>query len=122
MYQDISEIWEELALPNGGNIIHLVLDGLGGLPDPETGKTELKAAQTPNLDELAKKSSCGLLEIVGPGITPGSGPGHLTLFGYNPLKYRLGRGVLSALGIDFDLQEMISLLELISPRSTRMEK
>ncbi|MGF1486203.1 MAG: 2,3-bisphosphoglycerate-independent phosphoglycerate mutase [Prochloraceae cyanobacterium] len=105
MLRDISEIWEELALPNGGKIIYVVLDGVGGLPDPETGKTELQVANTLNLDELAKKSSCGLLEIVGPGITPGSGPGHLTLFGYNPLKYRLGRGVLSALGIDFDLQE-----------------
>ncbi|MGF1481314.1 MAG: 2,3-bisphosphoglycerate-independent phosphoglycerate mutase [Cyanophyceae cyanobacterium] len=101
---DITEIWEDLAIPRGGKIIYVVLDGVGGISAPQQGGTELQAAQTPHLDELAKRSSCGLLEIVGPGITPGSGPGHLTLFGYHPLKYRLGRGVLSALGIDFDLQ------------------
>jgi 2,3-bisphosphoglycerate-independent phosphoglycerate mutase len=102
---DISEIWEDLAIPQGGKIIYVVLDGIGGLPHPNRKGTELQIARTPNLDKLAQKSSCGLLEIVGPGITPGSGPGHLTLFGYHPLKYCLGRGVLSALGIDFDLQE-----------------
>lgn len=102
---DISEIWENLAIPRGGKIIYVVLDGVGGLPDVNRGGTELQVAHTPNLDALAKKSSCGLLEIVGPGITPGSGPGHLTLFGYHPLRYSLGRGVLSALGIDFELQE-----------------
>lgn len=101
---DITTIWEDLVWERGGNIIYLVLDGVGGIPHPETGCTELQAAKTPNLDELAKQSSCGLLEIVGPGITPGSGPGHLTLFGYDPIKYRIGRGVLSALGIDFALQ------------------
>lgn len=104
MHMDITEIWEDLAWERGGSIIYLVLDGLGGIPHPAHGKTELQVANTPNLDALAKESSCGLLEIVGPGITPGSGPGHLTLFGYNPIKYRIGRGVLSALGIDFDLQ------------------
>jgi len=102
---DISEIWERLALPTGGKIIYVVLDGIGGLSDPERGGTELQVAQTPHLDALAQKSSCGLLETVGPGITPGSGPGHLTLFGYHPLRYKIGRGVLSALGIDFELQE-----------------
>lgn len=102
---DITEIWEELAWKQDTKIIYLVMDGLGGLPHPETGKTELQTAKTPNFDQLAKQGSCGLLEVVGPGITPGSGPGHLTLFGYNPLKYRVGRGVLSALGIDFDLKE-----------------
>lgn len=101
---DITTIWEDLVWERGGNIIYLVLDGVGGIPHPETGCTELQAAKTPNLDELAKQSSCGLLEIVGPGITPGSGPGHLTLFGYDPIKYRIGRGVLSALGVDFALQ------------------
>jgi 2,3-bisphosphoglycerate-independent phosphoglycerate mutase len=101
---DITTIWEDLVWNRGGKIIYLVLDGLGGIPHPETGCTELQAADTPNLDALARASSCGLLEIVGPGITPGSGPGHLTLFGYDPVKYRVGRGVLSALGIDFDLQ------------------
>lgn len=101
---DITTIWEDLVWDRGGNIVYLVLDGLGGIPHPDTGCTELQAANTPNMDALAAQSSCGLLEIVGPGITPGSGPGHLTLFGYDPIKYRVGRGVLSALGIDFDLQ------------------
>ncbi len=101
---DISCIWEELA-HEGGRIIYLILDGLGGLRDHSTGETALERANTPNLDRITAESSCGLLEMVGPGITPGSGPGHLALFGYDPLHYRLGRGVLSALGIDFDLQE-----------------
>jgi 2,3-bisphosphoglycerate-independent phosphoglycerate mutase len=100
---DITEIWEDLAWERGGRIIYLVLDGLGGIPHPDRQVTELQAANTPNFDDLAKASSCGLLEIVGPGITPGSGPGHLSLFGYDPIKYRIGRGVLSALGIDFEL-------------------
>lgn len=101
---DISSVWEELVR-EGGRIIYLVLDGLGGLRDHSTGKTALESAHTPNLDRITVESSCGLLEMVGPGITPGSGPGHLALFGYDPLRYRVGRGVLSALGIDFDLQE-----------------
>ena len=101
---DITELWETLAIAPGGKIVYVVLDGVGGLPDKERGGTELQVANTPNLDKLAQRSSCGLLEIVAPGVTPGSGPGHLTLFGYHPLKYRLGRGVLSALGIDFDLK------------------
>lgn len=102
---DISNVWQDLAQPEGGTIVYLVMDGLGGLPDAKYGGTELQTAQIPNLDHLAARSSCGLLEIVGPGITPGSGPGHLALFGYDPLTYSIGRGVLSALGIDFDLQE-----------------
>ena len=102
---DISKVWETLVQPEGGTIVYLVLDGLGGLPDPERGQTELQVAHTPHLDQLAAQSSCGLLDIVGPGITPGSGPGHLALFGYDPLIYAIGRGILSALGIDFALQE-----------------
>lgn len=102
---DVSTVWEELAWEKGGKIVYILLDGVGGLPDPDRGRTELQVARTPNFDAIAKASSCGLLEIVGPGITPGSGPGHLSLFGYDPLKYNIGRGVLSALGIDFDLQE-----------------
>lgn len=101
---DITTVWEDLVWDNGGKIVYLILDGVGGLKDRDRGGTALQVAHTPNLDEIAKNSSCGLLEIVGPGITPGSGPGHLSLFGYDPLKYRIGRGVLSALGIDFDLQ------------------
>lgn len=101
---DVTTIWEDLVWERGGRIVYLILDGLGGIPHPDRHITELQAANTPNLDALAKESSCGLLEIVGPGITPGSGPGHLTLFGYDPIKHRIGRGVLSALGIDFELQ------------------
>jgi len=82
----------------------LVIDGLGGLPGAETGKTELEIANTPNLDRLAAKGVCGLIDPVGPGITPGSAPGHLALFGYSPASYNVGRGVLEAMGIDFDLQ------------------
>lgn len=102
--RDITELWEQLAWDQGGRIVCLVLDGVGGLSHPDRGGTELQVAKTPYLDALAQQSSCGLLEIVGPGITPGSGPGHLSLFGYDPLTYQVGRGVLSALGIDFDLQ------------------
>ncbi len=85
-------------------IILMVIDGLGGLPNPETGKTELETANTPNLDKLATKGVCGLSDPVGLGITPGSAPGHLALFGYNPVSFNIGRGVLETLGIDFDLQ------------------
>ena len=85
-------------------IILLVLDGLGGLPMEPGGKTELEAARTPNMDTLAVKSMLGLHEGIRTGITPGSGPAHLSLFGYDPLKYVVGRGALSALGVDFDLQ------------------
>ena len=102
---DITHVWESLVRKNSSAIVYVVLDGLGGLSDPSRGGTELEVAYTPNLDGLAKQSSCGLLEIVGPGITPGSGPGHLALFGYDPLTYTLGRGILSALGIDFDLHD-----------------
>jgi len=102
---NITEIWEKLAIEQGGTIVYLILDGLGGIQDAATGLTEMQAAATPNLDALAKRSSCGLLEIIGAGITPGSGPGHLALFGYDPLTYNIGRGVFSALGIGFPLQE-----------------
>ncbi len=84
-------------------MVLLVLDGLGGLPHPETGLTELETARTPHLDALARDSACGLIHAVGPGITPGSGPAHMALFGYDPVRYEVGRGVLSALGVGMDL-------------------
>ena len=91
-----------LASGSGSRILLVVIDGLGGLADEEHG-TELEEASTPNLDRLASEGVTGLLEPVGPGITPGSGPGHLALFGYDPLEFVLGRGALSAAGLDVEL-------------------
>ena len=85
-------------------IVLLVVDGLGGLPHPDTGRSELETADLPNLDALARESACGLTTPVLPGVAPGSGPGHLSLFGYNPLKYQIGRGALEALGIEVELR------------------
>jgi 2,3-bisphosphoglycerate-independent phosphoglycerate mutase len=98
------ELMQSLSIKNDTKIVLLVMDGVGGAPMEPGGPTELEAARTPNLDALAARSSCGLSTPVAPGITPGSGPGHLSLFGYDPLQYEIGRGVLEALGIGFDLQ------------------
>ena len=95
----------KIAIQTDSRIVLLVIDGLGGLPDPQTGKTELETAATPNLDFLAAKGICGMIDPVSPGVTPGSGPGHLAIFGYDPIRYDLGRGILEAAGIDFDLKE-----------------
>jgi 2,3-bisphosphoglycerate-independent phosphoglycerate mutase len=100
---DLQDI-RELAQPSESKAMLLVLDGLGGLPGKPGGPTELEAANTPNFDELATRGDLGLHLPVASGVTPGSGPGHLSLFGYDPLVYRIGRGVLEALGIGFELR------------------
>ncbi|MBI5285601.1 MAG: 2,3-bisphosphoglycerate-independent phosphoglycerate mutase [Chloroflexi bacterium] len=97
------ELLRDLSVPNDTKILLLVIDGLGGLPN-ESGRSELEQAAIPKLDRLAQESLCGLTVPVGYGVTPGSGPGHLALFGYDPERFTVGRGVLEALGIDFDLQ------------------
>jgi 2,3-bisphosphoglycerate-independent phosphoglycerate mutase len=98
---NIHELIQELREPADSKIVLLVADGLGGLPLESGGKTELETASTPNLDAVARDGVTGLSIPVLPGITPGSGPGHLALFGYDPLEYRIGRGILEALGINF---------------------
>jgi 2,3-bisphosphoglycerate-independent phosphoglycerate mutase len=98
------DLMKELSITSPTKIVLLVIDGLGGLPHDNSGLTELETACTPNMDNLASLGNCGLLQTVGTGITPGSTPGHLALFGYDPFVFTIGRGVLEALGIDFDLQ------------------
>jgi 2,3-bisphosphoglycerate-independent phosphoglycerate mutase len=100
---NIHELVAELREKNDSKIVLLVADGLGGLPLEPGGKTELETAKTPNMDACARDGVCGLSVPVLPGITPGSGPGHLGLFGYDPLEYRIGRGILEALGINFQV-------------------
>ncbi|MFD2608084.1 2,3-bisphosphoglycerate-independent phosphoglycerate mutase [Deinococcus taklimakanensis] len=100
---DLLDTVRGLAKKTDSKILMVVLDGVGGLPLTVNGDTELATARTPNLDALAQESQLGQLELVGAGITPGSGPGHLSLFGYDPLKYVVGRGALSAVGIGVKL-------------------
>src|SRR5438552_2292460 len=100
---DMHQLIRELREESKTKIVLLVADGLGGLPLEPGGKTELESAHTPNLDGLAREGTCGLSIPVLPGITPGSGPGHLGLFGYDPLEYKIGRGILEALGINFQV-------------------
>ena len=101
-----SDFTRPLLVPESDSkIVLLVIDGLGGLPDPATGRSELDSAMLPNLDRIARSGSCGSLTPLGPGFTPGSGPAHLALFGYDPWRWRIGRGALSALGTGMDFRQ-----------------
>src|SRR3972149_8996075 len=100
----VRDLIETLVVRNEKRIVYLICDGLGGA-NGEDGRSELQVASLPNLARLARESSCGLLDPVMPGVPPGSGPGHLALFGYDPLTHNVGRGVVSALGVDFPLQD-----------------
>ena len=101
----LHQLTRTLHVKNGSKIVLLVADGLGGLPQKPGGLTELETARTPNLDALAKIGVQGASIPVLPGISPGSGPGHLGLFGYDPLRYVIGRGALEATGIGFELRD-----------------
>lgn len=102
---DIHQLTRDLHTQSNSKIVMVVADGLGGLPMKPGGPTELEAANTPNMDELAARGIQGASIPVAPGIAPGSGPGHLGLFGYDPLKYLIGRGALEATGIGLELQD-----------------
>ena len=97
------EVLQSLAVQTESKLVMVVIDGIGGLPI--RGKTELEAAKTPNLDRFTPKAVCGLIDPVSYGITPGSGPSHLALFGYDPFRYGIGRGVMEALGSDIPLTQ-----------------
>src|SRR5271155_1216976 len=102
---NIDEVYKSLLVPNDSKLALVVLDGLGDIATESTGfRTPLEAARTPNLDALAKRSAQGRMTPVAPGITPGSGPGHLALFGYDPLEFQVGRGVIEALGLGLELR------------------
>jgi len=106
------EFIDTLVIKNDTKIVFLIMDGLGGLPMGEKQQTELESAKTPNLDALARGSVCGLLDPVGYGITPGSGPAHFALFGYDPIQNSIGRGILEAAGIDFPMTDRDLLIRI----------
>ncbi|MGA2865992.1 MAG: 2,3-bisphosphoglycerate-independent phosphoglycerate mutase [Verrucomicrobiota bacterium] len=102
---NLDAVYSELTLKSNAKLALVVLDGLGDVATREQGYvTPLEAAATPNLDALSKDSAQGRMHPIAPGITPGSGPGHLGLFGYDPLEYQVGRGVIEALGLGLDLE------------------
>ena len=101
---ELLNILRRLRQKPQGKIVLIVFDGLGGLPRVAGGPTELESAEKPNLDALAAEATCGLLDNVHAGLTPGSGPAHLGLFGYDPFEFDIGRGLLGALGIGFPIQ------------------
>ncbi len=101
---NMQNLIKPLIQENPAKILLIVLDGVGGLPD-SSGRTELESANTPNLDALAKGSACGLQVPVAYGITPGSGPGHLGIFGYDPVECQIGRGILEALGLGMEVRK-----------------
>src|SRR5205809_2590394 len=102
---NLDALYSQLTLKTGAKLVLLVLDGVGDVATREQGYlTPLEAATTPNLDSLSKDSAQGRMLPVAPGITPGSGPGHLALFGYDPLEFQVGRGVIEALGLGLELK------------------
>ncbi len=97
------ELVESTSEPSPTKVVLVAIDGLGGLPHPDTCKTELETANTPHCDQLVFEGNCGLMDPVRAGIIPGSVPGHLAIFGFDPLIYSTGRGAMEAIGINFDL-------------------
>ena len=100
-----NSILDPLAIQSDSKIVFLILDGISGLKVDGKPGTEMQVANLPNLDRLAKESICGLLDPILPGVTPGSGPAHFALFGYDPVEFNMGRGVLSASGVGFELTD-----------------
>src|SRR3989304_5438229 len=98
------DLIHDLLKPATTKIVLLVLDGLGGMARPSDGKTELEAASTPNMDRLASEGTLGMTIPLMAGLTPGSGPAHLSLFGYDPIARPVGRGVLEAIGVGLEVR------------------